>query len=172
MLPTSDSHCTKAKVCSTWKGKEYISSFLLMSCFTSCVPQKIGFGASRLWSFFPLSSTFEDLAQTPYPHYFILLFSEKLSCKWTQESQVQEFLSHVWVDRNLTPASIQGYTKMLMKLWQLWATREEARDQPCILMDTSQICCLCTTTGTPPHAFVIFSIPLHEGHMKTWNICW
>ena len=65
-----------------------------------------------------------------------------------------------------------GYTKMLMKLWHLWATREEARDQPCILMDTSQICCLCTTTGTPPHAFVIFSIPLHEGHMKTWNICW
>ena len=58
----SDSHCTKAKVCSTWKGKEYISSYLLMSGFTLCVPQEIDFCPSCPSAFhFPISSTLEAL---------------------------------------------------------------------------------------------------------------
>lgn len=58
----SDSHCTKAKVCSTCKGKEYISSYLLMSGFTLCVPQEIDFYPSCPCPFhFPISSTLEAL---------------------------------------------------------------------------------------------------------------
>ena len=47
----------------------------------------------------------------------------------------------------------------------------EARDQTCILMDTSQICFCCATTGTPSSVIVIivshgFGVPWAQQHIS------
>lgn len=110
-LPTSDSHCTKAKVCSTWKAKEYFSSCLPMSCSTplrelASMSHAYCLFLHKLHTWGPGcessdSRAWKRLVLSPLS----LLFNEKLSCKQTHESPAQQFLRYAWVERH----PIAGY---------------------------------------------------------------